>query len=315
MRRILVIFSLPLLLWIAPSLAKEPTVAEQDFFVAYDKLYQAAAEFETTLKTITPPKGFVYTKENLADYRRLLDDLFTSKPEYRTLTERDVAEDPKAKEFAKALGKTIEELGLHKESAVLAAMTGLPHRELAVYQKAKGASGLKKLLQSVQNLQNPQWVAWYLTLTNHGDPVTEKSLFLGGASHPQAAAHRENYGKASKEFAIVRESLLRVDEAAFKAAKGEKEKSRVAITMYIHNYIAARSGKVGWLSEQRASYPVTNADPGRQPQVAKLAEAFGIPFSDLAYIKKREGDLGVQRVLRALTWVNDRDSIINAAFK
>lgn len=315
MRYVFVVLSMQLLLWAAPIWGKERSVAEQDFFVAYDKFYQAAADFESALKTITPTPGTTYSKESLTDYHDLLEELFTSKPEYRKLSVEAVTNDPKAKAFAKSLGVSKENLGLHKESGVLAGITGLPHRELAIYQKTKGTTGLRKLLLSVKNLQNPQWVAWYLTLTNNGDFSTEKLLFLkNGASHAQADALRDGYGKAAREFNQAREALLEADKAAFRAAKNETEKSRLAITSYIHSYIATRSGKVGWLSENRASYPYADADPKRYAHVAWMADKLGVEFTDLAYIKKREGDYGLKKVLKTLTWINDMESITNEDF-
>lgn len=307
-----------LLFWFTlPAQAGPVDIAklEKDYFQAYDGLYKVAEKFKNALAAISPPKGFTYSNEALVEYNSLLNAMYEKKPEYRNLTAKEAGTDGFKKKLAKALGVSEKKWGLYEKARDLAKMSGLPHRELAVYQKAKGMYGLKKLVYSVKNPQNKQWISWYLMLSGNGNADVQKLLFLdNGSSRPKLAALRLEYGKQAKIFNQSRGALYKAMGAVLKAAPDVKTKNRVRIKVQIYMYIARQAGKVGWLNENLAGYPLKDATPKRYPKAAKLAEKLGVKFSDVAFLKRKEGNYGLKALLKKMKWLKDVDKLIAEVF-
>ena len=300
---------------VLPAIAAgDPATLEQGFFESYDELYQAAEVFESELNAIQPTEGFTYSEADLKEYHSMLEALYEKKPEYKSLTLREVDNDPTMKKVAKAVGVSRKELGVYEAAETLAAMTGLPHRELAVYQKGKGVFGLRKLLYSVENLQHFQWVAWYLTLRDIGDSKATAALFLNdGADQPGAATLRESYVQKQEKFKQAYQVLLDADHAAQQESIESTTRNQLAVKAYLYQYISKKAGHVGWLSENRAGYPFSDATPAKYPKAASLADKLGVEFTDLAYVKKKEGNYGLEKLLKTMTWLPELDALIEEA--
>lgn len=288
---------------------------ETNYFNEYHILYKKTEKFVAALTALTPPNGFSYAKENLTEYNALLDAMYKKKPEYRELTAKEAANDAFKKKMAKALGVSEKKWGLYEKARDLAKISGLPHRELAVYQKANGMYGLKKLVYSVTNLQNKQWISWYLMLNGNGNAEVQKLLFLDkGESHPQLAAMRLEFGTQAKIFNQSRGALYRGISTALKSAADVKTKNKLWVKLQIYQYIARQAGKVGWLNENLAGYPLKDAVVRRYPKAAKLAEKLEVDFSDMAFLKRKTGNYGLKKMLRKMTWVKDIEKLIADTF-
>ncbi len=295
--------------------AVAPNKLKLDFFQSYDHLYQAAEKFMSAVTAISPPKGFAYSREDLREYHVLLNALYGKKPGYKSLTVKEAGEDAFQKKLAKAMGVSQKKWGLYEKARDLAKITGLSHRELAIYQKGEGMYGVRKLIYSVPNLQHKQWVSWYLMLSGSGNTDVQKLLFIGdGKLQPQLAALRLEYGKRAKTFNMARKALLSFIAAAMKNTGDIRIKNRLAVAAQIYLYIARQAGKVGWLSENRAGFPLENPDPEQYPKAAALAGKLGVDFPDLAFLKRKEGNYGIKSMLKKMKWLGDVEKLIGEVF-
>ncbi|MCP4220651.1 MAG: hypothetical protein GY765_38845 [bacterium] len=289
---------------------------ERDFLQAYDQLYAVALKFQVSITNLEPPKGIVYTAADLKEYNSLLNALFEKKPKYKILAAEDVDNDAASKEVAKLLGKSKTELGVYKKAEHLAKITGLPHRELAVYQKGKGVYGLKKLLYSVKNLKNLQWVYWYLVLDDNGDSTSEKSLFMPDVKEPaDLVALRLEYGDRAKAFNNARNALNKQLTLTLKNTQNITAKNKFGVKLFLYKYIGKKAGRVGWLSENRAGYPLQNIKTKHYPKAVSLAKKLGVEFSDLAYLKRKIGNYGLKKMLKEMIWLEDVPGLIREVFK
>jgi len=289
---------------------------ESSYFNAYDKLHEQAIRFQAEVVKVRPPVGHAFSEKDLAGYHAQLEALYAKKPEYREMALGDAKTSAMAKRIASLVGANESEIGQFEASYHISRMTGLSHREMAVIQKAGGLSDLRKLIWSVENLPNRQWVSWYLMLIGHGDDKARKSLFLDdGSEYPEAAARRMEYGARVKVFDIAREKLKQAETTALEAANDPMLKNRLAVKLFIHRNISGKAGRVGWGHDNRGGYPLEKADENRYPEAKLLSDKLGVPFGDMAFIKKAEGNSGLRKVVKDMAWIPDREAILVEAIK
>lgn len=276
------------------STALRAEEVESAFFQAYDKFYEVASEFKNTLVQLIPPEGFQYSEEDLQEYQQLLSALFEEKPEYQSTD--------------------LDELKFYKEAKELAQMTGLPHRELAIYQRGNGTHGLRNLLYSVKNLQNIQWVSWYMVLID-GTNLTVEEFLDDASEDPQLITLRTEYGEQSAHFNQTYDILLANNALALQTTSDIPTKNHLVVKAYIYRYIAGKAGKVWYdgFSESRAGYPLTNAIPERFPEAVALAKKLEVNFYDLAFIQQKNGTMGLRSVIGTMSWL-DTQGIIAEIF-
>lgn len=274
------------MLFASNSPATEESELEETFFQAYDQLYEVADRFKNAITQLTPPETFQYTEEDLQAYRQLLS-----------------AEDG---------GNEV--LGVFEEARDMALVTGLPYRELAVYQKGNGTYGLNQLLHSVNHLQHIQWVSWYMTLIGAPGFADDTLLFMDdGSTQPQLAALRTEYNEQITNFNQAYEALLTYNITTLRTTQDVSAKNQLAVNAYIYQNIAEKAGKVTWFSKNRSGYPLTNATPKYYSEAATLAEKLSIDFYDLAFIQLKTGTMGLRSLLRKMDWI-DADSLIAEVF-
>lgn len=291
------------------------SLQEERYFDAYDKLHQQAVRFHAAVKRVRPAKGQVYSEQDLSTYHAWLEKLYIKKPEYRGMTTREAKSDKMMSQIAELVGADESEVGLYEAAHDISLMTGLPHRELAVAQKDGGLSSLRRLIWSVKNLTNRQWVSWYLMLINHGDDTAQKQLFIDdGADYPDIAALRAEYGALAKVFNQARKRLKQAETTALEASEDPTQKSRLAVKLFIHRYTSKKAGRVGRHYGNRGGYPLVTTDKRRYDKSAALADKLGVLFTDFAYIKKAEGNYGLRKVVRGMTWITDREAILAEVF-
>ena len=250
-----------------------------------------------------------------AEINAQLEKLYTKKPEYREMATGEAKSDKMLRQIAELVGADESEIGRFEAAHDISLMAGLSHRELAVVQKAGGLSSLRTLIWSVENLPNLQWISWYLMLIGHGDSRVEKSLFLDdGADQPVIAAQRMEYGARAKVFNQARDRLKQAETITLEASSDSAEKSRLAVKLFIHNNISKKAGRVGWGHDNRGGYPLTSPDEKRYAKAAILADKLGVPFADLAFIKKAEGNYGLRKVVEGMEWVPNRKRILAEVF-
>jgi len=275
------------ILFIGNAQAVEERELEAMFFQTYDALYEVADRFKNTIVQLAPSEAFQYSEADLQVYRELLST-------------EDVNDD---------------ELGVFDESRDMAQVTGLPYRELAVYQKGNGTYGLNKLLHSVNNLQHIQWVSWYMVLIDAPGFADDTFLFIDdGLTQPQLAVLRTEYNEKVINFNQAYDALLRYHSTALQTTQDIGTKNQLAVNAYIYHYIAKKAGEVTGLSKNRSGYPFTNAIPAYYPEAAMLAERLNVDFYDLAFIQRQTGTMGLRSLLSNMDWL-DVESLITEVFE
>ncbi|XCN72226.1 MAG: hypothetical protein Q3M24_18255 [Candidatus Electrothrix aestuarii] len=296
--------------------ATDISTLEKDYFSAYDTFYDQAVQFHGAVKAVRPPADFTLTEQDLTAYHAQLEKLYAKKPEYRDMAVGEAKDSRMVKQIAELVGASPSDIGRYEASYDISHMTGLSHREMAVVQKAGGLSSLRQLIWSVERLPNRQWVAWYFTLIGHSDSTAEKLLFQDDrAGSSQLAEQREKYSVAAKAFKQAREHLETAINETLAASQDVVEKNRLAVKQFIFANISKKAGSVGWGRENRGGYPLQAPDKKHYAQAAALAERLQVPFEDLAFIKKAEGNYGLRKLVRGMAWVEDREAMLAEVFK
>jgi hypothetical protein len=276
-----------------------------NYMAAYQGQFKAGELFKARLQTLKPPPWSAFTEDDLIQYKQMLEELYQKEPQYREMTIEQAMRDESAAALAKVAGLSLKKLARYEGAKDLSQMTGLPLRELVIFRKARGKPGLFQLVNSVKNLPNLEWAAWYFFMQQL--KVDHGLLFQNtGESGPGLAGLRNDFAQAINAFNQAAASLGAAFEQVMLLETEPVKLNRLAAKAHICDAMFRVVGRIDIFGQRAGEYPLENPAPETFPQAHALAKRLEVPFGDLAYIQRRSGLNGLQRYIERLKWIKDK---------